>query len=75
MEKKELIKWAIKGMNAEIEALDADIRQGKKYLAQLERGEAVKTPKTAAEIRQIIDGKAAEMEKLERAKFELKWEE
>jgi hypothetical protein len=75
MEKKELINWAIKGINAEIEELDASIRKGNEYLLKLYRGEPVKTKKSVTEIREIIREKKDEMEKLERAKFELKWEE
>lgn len=73
MEKKELIEWAIKGINAEIDALESSIVKGKKYLAQIERGEPVKTPKTEIEILQIIEEKAAEIERLEKEKFALKW--
>ena len=75
MEKKDLIKWAIKGINAEIEALDASIRKGNEYLLQLYRGEKIKSPKSVTEIRNTIREKTAEKEKLERAKFELTWEE
>ena len=75
MEEKDLIKWAIKGINAEIEALDASIRKGNEYLLQLYRGEKIKSPKSVTEIRDAIREKTAEKEKLERAKFELTWEE
>ncbi len=74
MEQKEIIAWAIKGINVEIQELEKTIKQGNKYLLQIERGESVKTPKTAAEIKAIVAEKTAEMKKLERAKFELTWE-
>lgn len=74
MEDKQIIAWAIKGINVEIQELEKTIKQGNKYLLQIERGESVKTPKTAAEIKSIVAEKTAEMEKLERAKFELTWE-
>lgn len=74
MDEKQIIAWAIKGINVEIQELEKTIKQGNKYLLQIERGEAVKTPKTAAEIKSIVAEKTAEMEKLERAKFELTWE-
>lgn len=75
MEHKQIIKWAIKGLTVEIQDLEKTIKQGKQYLLQLERGEKVKTPKTAEEIKQIIEVKTAEIEKLEKLKFSLKWEE
>ncbi len=75
MEQKQIIEWAIKGLTVEIQELEKAIKQGKQYLLQIERGEKVKTPKSAEEIKQIIADKTAEMEKLEKAKFELTWEE
>lgn len=75
MEIKQITDWAIKGINKEIEDLEKSIKQGKQYLLQIERGEKVKTPKSAEEIKQIIEDKTAEIEKLEKLKFSLKWEE
>lgn len=75
MEEKDLIRWAIKGIDAEIKALDASIKKGNEYLLQLYRGEKIKSPKSVTEIRNTIKEKAAEKERLERAKFELTWEE
>lgn len=74
MDDKQIIAWAIKGINVEIQELEKTIKQGNEYLMKLYRGEPVKTPKSVTEIRNIIAEKKAEMEKLERAKFELTWE-
>ena len=74
MNTTELMKWAVKGLAAEIDELEKAVNQGKRYLLEYERGEKPKTPKTPDEIRQIIREKQAEIEKLDKMKFDLKWE-
>lgn len=74
MNTTELMKWAVKGLSAEIDELEKTVSQGKRYLLDYEKGGQPKTPKTPDEIRQIIQEKQAEIEKLDKMKFDLKWE-
>ena len=73
MKHKEIYEWAVKGIRAEVEKLDSDIRKGKQLLEQYERGEQPKTPKTPQEIRQIIHRKFKEIEDLDRKRIELEF--
>lgn len=74
MNTTELMKWAVKGLSAEIDELEKTVSQGKRYLLEYEKGGQPKTPKSAEEIRQIIQEKQAEIEKLDKMKFDLNWE-
>lgn len=74
MNTTELMKWAVKGLSAEIDELEKTVNQGKRLLLEYERGQTPTTPKTPDEIRQIIREKQAEIEKLDKMKFNLKWE-
>lgn len=74
MDKKELVMWATKGIMAEIDNLEKTVNQGQQYLMQYEQGQKPKTPKTAVEIRQIIQEKKAEIEQLYKMKSDLQWE-
>ena len=74
MTDKRILAYAIKGIAAEIEQLEKDIKQGYKFIEQIDNGEKVKTPKTKQEILQIIDAKDEEMKNLEKEKFALKWQ-
>ena len=64
LNEKQLLDFALKGVNAEIDEIEKKVNQGKKYLQQYENGEKPKTPKTAYEIKKIIKKKNAEIEKL-----------
>ena len=74
MNQTELMKWAIKGLMAEIDGIEKAVNQGKQYLLQYEKGQQPKTPKTPDEIRQIIGEKKAEIERLYKMKQDLTWE-
>lgn len=74
MNEKDLIKWAVKGITAEIDSIEKTVNQGKQLLLQYERGEKPKTTKTPFEIRQIIQEKKAEIERLDKMRFDLTWE-
>lgn len=73
MDNKELTKWAIKGLTAEIDEIEKSVNRGKQLLLQYERGQQPKTPKTPDEIKQIIRDKKAEIEKLDKMRFDLDW--
>lgn len=74
MNKKQIYQYALKGMQAEIEQLEKDIKQGYKLIAQIDNGEKVNTKKTKFEILDIIQEKDEKMKKLEKAKFDLSWQ-
>ncbi len=74
MEHTELLKWAVKGIRAEIDSIEKTVNQGKQLLLQYERGQKPKTTKTPYEIREVIREKRAEIERLDRMRFDLTWE-
>lgn len=73
LNQKQVLEYAIKGINADIDELEKSINQGNKFLQQLENGEKPKTPKTAFEIKQVIQEKKSEIEKLAKLKDDMKW--
>lgn len=73
MTEKQILTYAIKGLAAEIDKLEKDIKQGYKFIEQIENGEKVKTPKTKFEILEIITEKDKKMKELEKEKFALSW--
>lgn len=70
----QILEYAIKGINAEIDELEKVIHQGNKFLKQYENGEKPKTEKTQYEIHVIIRKKKDEIEKLAKFKDDLKWQ-
>ena len=74
MNEKDLIKWAVKGLMAEIDSIEKDVNRGKRFLLEYEKGQQPKTPKTPDEIREIIKEKNAEIERLYTMKSNLQWE-
>lgn len=74
MKQDELLKWAVKGIMAEIDGIEKTVNQGKQLLLQYERGQKPKTTKTPDEIREIIQEKKAEIERLDKMRFDLTWE-
>ena len=74
MKHTELIEWAVKGLSAEIDSIEKAVNQGKRYLLEYEQGKQPKTPKTPDEIRQIIQEKQTEIERLYKMKQDLVWE-
>lgn len=74
MERKELLKWAIKGLSAEIDELEKTIRKGEKYLDEYRKGKQPKSKKTPDEIKNIIKEKKKQIESLDKKRFDLSWE-
>lgn len=70
----QILEYAVKGINAEIEQLEKDVKQGYKFIEQIENGEKVKTPKTKYEIYAICRKKKEQIEKLNKERFELSFE-
>lgn len=73
MTEKEILQYAIKGITAEIEELEKSVRKGYELVKQIEQGQKVKTPKTKQEILEICHAKKAEIEKLDKERFDLRW--
>ena len=74
MKEQELIQWAIKGIDAEIEQKEKDVNKGMQYLLQFEQGKKPNIPKTEYEVKEIIRNKKVEIEELAKMKFDLKWQ-
>lgn len=71
--KKELIEYAIKGIDADIAKIERSIKRGQTLLADIEKGIA-QSNKTPLEIKQTIQKKKAEVEHLIFIKLKLTWE-
>lgn len=74
MKDYEIYKWAVKGLRAEIDKLEKDVNTGKRFLAEYEKGGQPKTPKTPYEIQELIKQKKAEIEELDKKRFNLDWQ-
>ncbi len=71
---KQILEYAIKGINGEIEQLEKEVKQGYKFIEQIENGEKVKTPKTKYEIYAICRKKNEKIKQLDKERFELSFE-
>lgn len=69
----EIYEYAVKGLYADIDKLEKDINRGKRLLLEYERGQKPTTSKTPQEIKEIIREKKAEIEVLDKKRFELTW--
>nr|DAP16393.1 MAG TPA: hypothetical protein [Caudoviricetes sp.] len=74
LNQKQILEYAIKGINRDIEELDKAARQGGQMIDAYYKGEALKTKLSIYEIENIYKKKRAEIEKLEQMKNELKWQ-
>ena len=71
---EQILEYAVKGLTAEIEKLEKTVRQGYALVRQIDNGEMVKTPKSRYEIIEICREKNAEIERLDKERFELRFE-
>lgn len=74
LNQKQLIEYAIKGVNADIDKIERSIRRGENLLEAKEKGIAPYSDKTPLEIKQTIQKKKAEVEHLTFTVMKLKWE-
>ena len=74
MRHEELIKWAVKGIEAEMEELEKDVFKGVKLLKDIDEGKPIKSPKNRFEIAEIVSQKRQQMEELSKVRAELQWE-
>lgn len=71
---QQIIEYAIKGLEHEIEKHEKQIRKGYQFLEDIRKGKSVKTPKTEDEIIDIIQKHHAEIERLKNEIHELDWQ-
>lgn len=74
LNQNQILEYAIKGLTVEIEELEKAVNKGYELVKQIENGEKVKTPKTKFEILEICRAKKAEIERLDKERFELSFE-
>lgn len=74
LEQKQILEYAVKGINKDIEELDKAARKGGQMIDAYYKGETLKTKLSIYEIENIYREKKAEIEKLEQMKNELKWQ-
>lgn len=74
LEQKQILEYAVKGINKDIEELDKAARKGGQMIDSYYKGETLKTKLPIYEIENIYREKKAEIEKLEQMKNELKWQ-
>nr|DAV45660.1 MAG TPA: hypothetical protein [Caudoviricetes sp.] len=74
LNQKQILQYAIKGINKDIEELDKAARKGGQMIDAYNKGETLKTKLPIYEIENIYRVKKAEIEKLEQVKNELKWQ-
>lgn len=71
---KEILKFAIIGIRAEIDRREKTIVKGRQFIVQIERGEKAKTKLTISEIQEIIAKNKREIEELDRKRFDYEWQ-
>lgn len=74
MKKEELVKWAIRGLRAEMNDCEKIMERGYKYLRKIEEGESVPTDMSVSEIMVLIKMYHDQIEKLSMEIYNLKWE-
>ena len=74
MKKEELVKWAIRGLRAEMNDCEKIMERGYKYLRKIEEGESVPTDMSVSEIMVLIKMYHDQIENLSMEIYNLKWE-
>ena len=74
LEQKQILEYAVKGINKDLEELDKAARKGGQMIDAYNKVETLKTKLPIYEIENIYREKKAEIEKLEQMKNELKWQ-
>ncbi len=70
----DILDFAIKGVNADIDKLEQSIKKGRNLLKEYENGVTFKAKKTPYEIQEVIQKKKAEIEDLKQIENELQWQ-
>lgn len=74
LNQKQILEYAVKGLSAEIEELEKQVKKGYDLVKKIDNGEKVNSSKTKFEILEICRVKKAEIERLDREKFDLSWQ-
>lgn len=75
MEKTQMIKWAMKGLDSEIENLEKEVRKGERIIKSMVEGDGYyKGVLTQHEVQAKIYELKAEIENLFEQKNQLRWE-
>ena len=74
LNQKQILEYAVKGLSAEIEELEKQVKKGYDLVKKIDNGEKVNRSKTKFEILEICRVKKAEIERLDREKFDLSWQ-
>lgn len=74
MTAKEILKYAVKGITAEMQEIEKEIKEGYKYIKQIDDGEQIKIKLNKYEILDIIAEKEDQMKRLEKERFAIKWQ-
>lgn len=73
LSQKQIIEYAVKGINADIDKIERSIKRGERLLLAKKKGIAPYSDKTPTEIKQIIQKKKAEVESLVSKAMRLNW--
>ena len=74
LNQKQILEYAVKGLSAEIEELEKQVKKGYDLVKKIDNGEKVNSSKTKFEILEICRVKKAESARLDREKFDLSWQ-
>ena len=75
MDKKEIMKWAIYGLETKLENLDTRIRKGRKMLTDIENRLLIPSKKEPKEhISNLLRQDLSEYEILDKKRHDLQWE-
>ena len=74
MNKSDLVKWAIRGLRAEMNDCEKAMQKGYEYIRRMENGDHVPTDKSLSEIMVIIKMYHDQIEQLSMEIYNLKWE-
>ena len=74
LNQKQILEYAVKGLSAEIEELEKQVKKGYDLVKKIDNGEKVNRSKTKFEILDLCRVKKAEIERLDREKFDLSWQ-
>ena len=73
LNQKQILEYAIKGINGDIEKLDNQLRKGQKMIEQYYKGEPIKSKLSIYQIEETCKKLRTDIENLEKEKDSLKW--
>lgn len=73
MDEREITEWAVRGLTAEIERLDAKVRKGRELVRRIDAGEPARAGSSRESILATISESREEMERLDKDRSDLRW--